>query len=695
MAVEMTRAGATIVLRLSNGPVNALSVGNGFVEELGAKVGEAASDPACRAIVIAGAGRMFCGGADIGDFDGDPEQVDRLRHLIATVEACAKPVIMAIHGMALGGGLELAMAGHYRVAQAGSRLGLPEVTLGLLPGAGGTQRLPRLIGAGAALDMMLSGKPVTAERALSAGLVDQLVDGDVVEAALEVARNVPPLRRSGTLPVPADLAGAVASRRAKLRAGLSQAPARIVDCVAALSGDLAAGLALEAALFGELLRSEASRGLRHVFFGERTVARIPGLAPDVRPRDVGHVGVVGGGLMGTGIALALLNAGLPVTMAELRPEALAKAEATICKTIQRDVEKGRIGQAVADARIAAFTAATELEALADADLVIEAVFEDMGVKKQVFSALDAITRPDAILASNTSTLDLDAIAALVADPSRVVGLHFFSPANIMRLLEVVRGRETAPDVLATAMALGKRIGKVGVVSGVCDGFIGNRMFEEYLRQVWFMLEEGALPQQIDAAMERWGMAMGPCRTMDLAGQDIGWAIRKRRMAEQPDRPYSGVIDRICELGRFGQKTGKGIYAYPDGRTAETDPEITRLIEDYSAETGLERRAFSDEEIVGRCLLALVNEGARIVEEGIAYRPVDVDMIYIHGYGFGRERGGPMFQADIMGLSTVLDRLRALAVGRNGWAWTPAPLIERLAAEGGRFGDLNIQDRNSI
>ncbi|WP_313808381.1 3-hydroxyacyl-CoA dehydrogenase NAD-binding domain-containing protein [Sphingobium sp.] len=689
MAVEIMHAGATMVLRLSNGAVNALSVGNGFVEELTGLVRLAANDPICRTIVIAGAGRMFCGGADISDFDGDPAQIGKVRDLMAVIEACGKPVIMAIHGMALGGGLELAMAGHYRIAQAGSRLGLPEVTLGLLPGAGGTQRLPRLIGAGPALDMMLSGKPVTAERALKLGLVDQLVEGDVVEAAIAMAENAPPLRRSGALPVPADVADVVRQHRAKLRGGLSQAPAFILDCVAALSDDLAAGLVVEAALFGELLHADASRGLRHAFFGERTVARIPGLAADVRPRDVRRIGVVGGGLMGTGIALALLNAGLAVTMVELRADALAKAEATIRKTIQRDVEKGRIDQSVADARMAAFTAATALDALSDADLVIEAVFEEMGVKQQVFSALDAITRPDAILASNTSTLDVDAIAALTQNPSRVVGLHFFSPANIMRLLEVVRGKETAPDVLATAMTLAKRIGKVGVVSGVCDGFIGNRMFEEYLRQVYFMLEEGALPQQIDAAMERWGMAMGPCRTMDLAGQDIGWAIRKRRAAEQPDRPYSGVVDRICEQGRFGQKTGRGIYVYPDGRTAEIDPEITRLIEEYSAEIGLTRRAIGDEEIVSRCLLALINEAARIVGEGIAYRPVDVDMIYLHGYGFGRERGGPMFQADLMGLPVVLDQLHAFAAGRNGWAWTPAPLIEQLAARNGRFADLNI------
>ena len=689
MSVEMSHVGATMVLRLNNGPVNALSVGNGFVEEIGAALRLAANDPACRAIVLAGAGRLFCGGADISDFEGDPGRIGELREMIALVEGSRKPIIMAIHGMALGGGLELAMAGHYRIAQAGTKLGLPEVHLGLLPGAGGTQRLPRLIGAGAALDMMLSGKPLMAQQALKLGLIDQLVDGDVVEAALETARvALPPMRRTSDLAIPIDAAKAVETRRAKLRPGLNMAPGYILECVAGLSDDLAAGLAREAALFSELVQSPASRGLRHAFFAERAVDRIPGLPLDTHPRVIRRVGVVGGGLMGTGITIALLNADLPVTMVELRPEALANAGMTIRKTMAREVEKGRIGADLADARTAAFTPASSLDALGDVDLVIEAVFEDMAVKQQIFTTLDAVTRPDAILASNTSTLNLDAIAALTSDPSRVVGLHFFSPANIMRLLEVVRGRETAPDVLGTAMALGKRMGKVSVVSGVCDGFIGNRMFEEYLRQVWLMLEEGALPQQIDAALESWGMAMGPCRAMDVVGQDIGWAIRKRRAVEQPERPYSGVIDRICDLGRFGQKTGKGIYAYPDGRTAEPDSDMIRLIEDYSVEIGLTRRAISDEEIIERCLLALINEGARIVGEGIAYRPVDVDMTYLHGYGFARERGGPMFQGDLIGLPALLDRLRSYAAGRNGWAWTPAPLIEQLATKGRRFEDLN-------
>ncbi len=689
MTVEIAQHGAVSVLRLSNGPVNVLSVGNGFVDGIRDAFAAVVADSSVAAIVIAGSGRMFCGGADIADFDGDPALVTRLRDLCETVECSAKPVVMAIHGMALGGGLELALAGHLRIAQAGSRFGFPEVTLGLLPGAGGTQRLPRLIGAEAALALMLSGKLVVAEQALSSGLIDELVEADVVAAAIAVAGELPPIRRTGALAPPADLAETVAAARAGIvQTALNQAPARILDCVAALPDGLPAGLAVEARLFGDLTRSEASRGLRHVFFGERTVAKVPGLPADLAPRPVAQVGVVGGGLMGTGITIAMLNAGLAVTLVEPREEASARAHAAVAQALHRDVQKGRVAQAEADARLAALTLAATLDPLGAADLVIEAVFEDMAVKREVFTALDAIARPDAILASNTSTLDLDAIAGLVADPARVVGLHFFSPANVMRLLEVVRGRATAPDVLATAMALGRRLGKVGVVAGVCDGFIGNRAFEEYLRQVWFLLEEGALPEQIDGALERWGMAMGPCRTMDLVGQDIGWAIRRRRAVEQPDRPYSGVIDRVCELGRFGQKTGRGLYAYPDGRHAVADDAVRELIERYSAEIGLERRAIGDGEIVERCLLALVNEGARIVGGGIAFRPVDVDVVLLNGYGFPRERGGPMFQGDVIGLEPLLARLRALAAGRNGWAWTPAPLIEELAGRGGRFAELN-------
>ena len=684
------QSGKVSEIILDNPPVNALGID--LRRHLLVAIDAAESDPAVVAIVLRGAGSTFCAGADIAEFAsgemGDPSHPE----LLGRIEACSKPVIAAISGACLGGGLETALACHYRIADPSARFALPEVTLGILPGAGGTQRLPRLTGAREALVLMTSGRTIGAGRALELGVIDRVVVGDVVAAALELAAGSgrPPVRRTGALPVPSDLADAVVDARRQLNAhALSQAPARIIDCVAAITSDIETGSAVEAMLFDELRTTEAARALQHAFFGERKVARIPGLGRDDKARPIAKVGIVGGGLMGTGIAIALLNAGLSVTVVETRDDARAKSRETASKAIQRDADKGRVTQAVADARIAALILDGGLEALGDVDLVIEAVFEDLAAKEQVFTALDRIVRPDTILASNTSTLDLDAIAAFVADPSRVVGLHFFSPANIMRLREIVRGAATAPDVLATAMAFAKRVGKVGVVSGVCDGFIGNRMFEEYLRQAYFLLEEGALPQAVDGAMERWGMAMGPLRVLDLAGQDIGWAIRKRRAVEQPDRPYSAIPDRVCELGRFGQKVGRGMYQYPDGRTAVSDPLIDDLIVAYSQEIGVERRLIEDAEIVDRCLLALINEGARIVGEGLAYRPVDVDMIYLNGYGFARERGGPMFQADEIGLGTVLDKIRALAAGRNGWAWEPAPLLVELAAQGKCFADLNV------
>ncbi|MES2174978.1 MAG: 3-hydroxyacyl-CoA dehydrogenase NAD-binding domain-containing protein [Pseudomonadota bacterium] len=675
---------------LDNPPVNAL--GLPVRRYIITAIEAAEADPAIRCIIIRGGGGLFTAGADIAEFRTDQMQILWLPDLVDRIEACSKPVIAAISGNCLGGGMEMVLACHFRIADTSARFALPEVKIGILPGAGGTQRLPRLVDPAVALELMISGRTIDALRAHEIGLVDRIVDGDLVAEAFKIAAadRLPPIRRTGSISPPVNLAEAVAETRASLRkGGLSASPERIVECVAAIEADFAPGRAVEKRLFAELMDSQAARGLQHAFFGERKVARIPGIGADIRPRSIKTVGIVGGGLMGTGIAIALLNAGLDVIVVETRGDARDKARDTVGRTILRDVEKRRVSQSEADARLAALTLAPSLEALADVDLVIEAVFEDLAVKREIFTTLDSIVRSDTILASNTSTLDLDAIAAFTSDPSRVVGLHFFSPANIMRLLEVVRGGRTAPDVLATAMAFARRIGKVGVVSGVCDGFIGNRMFEEYLRQAYFLLEEGALPQQIDQAMEAWGMAMGPLRVLDLAGQDIGWAIRKRRAVEQPDRPYSGIVDRICEMGRFGQKVGKGIYNYADGRTAVPDPEIERLFADYSAEIGLERRSISDAEIVERCLLALINEGARIVGEGIAYRPVDVDMIFLNGYGFARERGGPMFQADEQGRATVLEKIRILAAGRNGWAWEPAALLVELAAQGKRLADLNI------
>jgi len=681
LQVEVERHGAVALLRFSNPPVNTQSVhGVGVIAQAFAGC---VADPRVKAIVISGGPKLFSAGANITEFDGDPTRIDANRAMIEAIERSDKPVVAAINGACLGGGLELALACHYRVASENARIGLTEVTLGVLPGGGGTQRLPRLVGAKAGLDLMLTGRILTGAQAGAAGVVDSVVTGNAEAAAIALAETIPAMRRTGEMQVPADLAEAVAAARPKARMLAAQ---RIVECVEAI-GDLKEGLDVEAQLFSELLGSAESRGLRHAFFGRRIAARVPGLA-DVAPKKICHVAVVGGGLMGTGIAIALLNSGLKVTLVEPRAEALDKALATIAGTIRRDADKGRIDAATAEARVAALVTSREIEAAADADLFIEAVFEDMAVKHEVFAAIERVAQPDAILASNTSTLDLDAIAAGTAAPERVVGLHFFSPANVMKLLEVVRGEKTSPETLATAMAFGKAIGKSAVAAGVCDGFIGNRMFEEYLRQAWFLLEEGALPVQLDGALKRWGMAMGPVAVMDLAGQDIGWSIRKRRAVEQPDRPYSRVPDLVCELGRFGQKTGAGFYRYPDGRTAEPDAEIDALILAESARIGLERRALSNEEIVERCIYALINEGAKILGEGIAYRPVDVDVVYLDGYGFPGERGGPMYLADRIGLPKLLERIEQFAAGRHGWAWEPAPLLVELARSGRDFASLN-------
>jgi len=681
LQVEVEQHGAVALLRFSNPPVNTQSVaGVGVIAKAFAAL---ARDPQVAAIVVSGGPKLFSAGAQITEFDGDPSRIDANRAMIEAIEAASKPVVAAINGVCMGGGLELALACHYRVAAETARIGLTEVTLGVLPGGGGTQRLPRLIGARAGLELMLSGRVLNGTQAHAASVVDVVVADDAEAAALAFAESAPPVRRTGEMPVPADLAEALAGVKPR-----ALAARRIVECVEAIgTHDFVGGLKVEADLFSELLGSEESRGLRHAFFGRRIAARVPGLR-EVKPRRIGKVAVIGGGLMGTGIALALLNAGLEVTLIEPRAEALDKARASIAKAILRDVEKGRIDAETADARVAALVTAQAIDAAADADLLIEAVFEDIEVKRQVFEGMERVARPDAILASNTSTLDLDAIAGFTATPERVVGLHFFSPANVMKLLEVVRGQRTSPETLATAMAFGKAIGKSAVAVGVCDGFVGNRMFEEYLRQTWYLLEEGALPAQLDGAMKRWGMAMGPVAVMDLAGQDIGWSIRKRRAVEQPDRPYTKIPDLVCELGRYGQKTGAGFYRYADGRTAEPDPEIDALILAESERLGIARRAISDEEIVERCVYALINEGAKILGEGIAYRPVDIDVVWLDGYGFPGERGGPMYFADRIGLAQVLERISQFAAGPQGWAWEPAPLLVELAASNRNFASLD-------
>jgi 3-hydroxyacyl-CoA dehydrogenase len=675
------------VLRISHPPLNVLSVRDGVVATLDAALRAAKQSATVRAVVIAGSGSHFCAGADIADFDEDPQRLNAIRALMNLIESFPKPVVIAIDGLCLGAGLELAAAGHYRIATVGASLGAPEVTLGLLPGAGGTQRIPRLVGAEAAAKLMLDGKAIGATEALDLGLLDAVTSEDVVQAAIAFIEAQPRATRpTSARPVPADMAAAL--EQARTRSKQTFAQQCILKCLECLnSQSFRDALLAEANYFNQLLASDAARALRHAFFGRRKAARIPGVErSEASPIDT--VTVVGGGLMGTGIALAVLKAGLKVVVVEPNEGARQRVGAAIPDAIYRELSKKRLSQTQADAQISAFSCSAEVAGGASAQLFIEAVFEDMAVKRRVFEALDTVAAPGAILASNTSTLDLNDIAAVTKRPESVVGLHFFSPANVMRLLEVVRGSRTSAGTLASALAFAKSIGKTAVVAGVCDGFIGNRMFEEYLRQAYFLVEEGALPQQVDQALQGWGMAMGPFRTMDLAGQDIGWNIRARRARTQPERPYSQFLDRIYELGRLGQKTGAGVYRYPDGRTPEIDPQIDELARAESARVGVTRRRIEDGEIIARCIGALISEGARILEEKVAYRPVDIDVVYLDGYGFPAERGGPMYFADRWGLRSLLATLEKYARGRHGWAFEPAPLLRELVARGSTFESLN-------
>jgi 3-hydroxyacyl-CoA dehydrogenase len=675
------------VLRISHPPLNVLSVRDGVVATLDAALRAAKQSATVRAVVIAGSGSHFCAGADIVDFDEDPQRLNAIRALMNLIESFPKPVVIAIDGLCLGAGLELAAAGHYRIATVGASLGAPEVTLGLLPGAGGTQRIPRLVGAEAAAKLMLDGKAIGATEALDLGLLDAVTSEDVVQAAIAFIEAQPRATRpTSARPVPADMAAAL--EQARTRSKQTFAQQCILKCLECLnSQSFRDALLAEANYFNQLLASDAARALRHAFFGRRKAARIPGVERS-EASPIETVTVVGGGLMGTGIALAVLKAGLKVVVVEPNEGARQRVGAAIPDAIYRELSKKRLSQTQADAQISAFSCSAEVAGGASAQLFIEAVFEDMAVKRRVFEALDTVAAPGAILASNTSTLDLNDIAAVTKRPESVVGLHFFSPANVMRLLEVVRGSRTSAGTLASALAFAKSIGKTAVVAGVCDGFIGNRMFEEYLRQAYFLVEEGALPQQVDQALQGWGMAMGPFRTMDLAGQDIGWNIRARRARTQPERPYSQFLDRIYELGRLGQKTGAGVYRYPDGRTPEIDPQIDELARAESARVGVTRRRIEDGEIIARCIGALISEGARILEEKVAYRPVDIDVVYLDGYGFPAERGGPMYFADRWGLRSLLATLEKYARGRHGWAFEPAPLLRELVARGSTFESLN-------
>jgi 3-hydroxyacyl-CoA dehydrogenase len=696
--VDYQLHGAVGVITLNNPPVNALAVNKGVPQGILDSIKQGEHEPGVKAFLLIGAGKNFCGGADISEFGKayDPGMAT-LPDLLAYMDTVTKPIFAALSGPTMGGGLELAMACHYRCAAPGTLLSLPEVKLGILPGAGGTQRLPRLIGVERALDMIIAGDPISGEQGRELGMVDEMVGGELQKSALAwIKRQLQEgagVRRASQLtaaleqPVDAFFAAARA-RVGKAWRGYP-APLAIVDCVeAAVAMPFAKGIALERQRFLGLVKTSESASLRHLFFAERQAARIAGLPADTPARDIRKAAVLGAGTMGGGITMCFANAGLPVTVIEASQEALDRGIATIRGNYAATVSKGRLTQEKMDSRMALISASVDLGAVGDADIVVEAVFEDMAVKKEVFGKLDKLAKPGAILATNTSTLDVDEIAQSTSRPESVIGLHFFSPANVMRLLEVVRGAKTSNEVLATGMKLGKRLGKVPVCVRVCDGFVGNRMIHAYLKEAGYLLEEGALPQQVDAAIEALGFAMGPFRMSDLAGLDVGWYIRKRQAATRPaSERYSKVADLICEQGRFGQKTGAGYYRYEKGsRDAIPDPAIEALIVDASKAAGIERRRIDDEEITGRLLYALVNEGARILEEGIAQRASDIDVIYAFGYGFPRYRGGPMFHADTVGLDKVVAAIESFRGGYRAEHWQVAPLLAKLAAEGSRFNN---------
>jgi 3-hydroxyacyl-CoA dehydrogenase len=688
--------GDILLVTIDNPPVNALGVD--VRRGLLAAIEAADADPAVAAVLLVGAGRNFIGGADIREF-GKPPLAPALPDVCNRIEACSKLVVAAIHGPALGGGLEVALAAHYRIALPAAKLGLPEVQLGLLPGAGGTQRTPRLIGAKAALDLMLSGRHVGAAEALKLGLVDRAAQGDDPLAeglayTRELLDSDAPVRRTrdaAALAQREEQAAAIEAARtetARKARGLFS-PLKIVDAVqAALDLPFDDGLAVERKLFIECLDSPQRAGLVHAFFAEREVLKSPETRA-AKPRAIDSVGVVGGGTMGAGITVAALDAGLPVTMIERDEASLARGRAHVEKVYDGLVAKGRMTPDAKAAVMARYTGSTAYDALAGVDLVIEAVFEDMAVKQAVFAELDRVCKPGAVLATNTSYLDIDQIAASISRPADVVGLHFFSPANIMKLLEIVVPAKVAPDVVATAFELAKKLRKTPVRAGVCDGFIGNRILAVYRQAADHMMEDGASPYQIDKAARNFGYPMGPFQVADLAGGDIGWATRKRRAATRDPRArYVQIADRLCEQGWFGQKTGRGYYLYPEGaRTGTPDPEVDAVIDAERKRAGIVPRSFTDDEIMRRYLAAMVNEGANVVHQGIALRPLDVDVTFVHGYGFPRHRGGPMKYADSVGLATILADIREFAK-EDALFWQPSPLLLDLVARGADFASLN-------
>ena len=696
--VQLTKIDGIAVVTINNPPVNALS--SAVSAGIAAAVAQIEKDDTVEAVVFIGAGRTFIAGADIKEFgeltSGKIICRESLKPLLLRIENLRAPVVMAIHGTAFGGGLELAMAGHYRIALPGSQVGQPEVKLGIIPGAAGTQRLPRLAGVAKAVEMCAEGAPVKAEDALRFGILDRLVEGDLLAAAIafakEVAANPAPKTRArneklGTPEQNAPIFAAARETARKKQRGLL-APLAAIDAVeAATKLPFDQGCQKEEELFTKCLFSDQSKALIHAFFGEREVAKIPDVPKETPTLSVNSVGIVGAGTMGGGIAMVFANAGIPVHLKETDQAALDRGVANIHKNYANSLKRGRLTQQFVDQRLKLIRPTLDHGEFAGVDMVVEAVFESMALKKEVLSQLDRVCKPGAILATNTSSLNIDEIASATSRPQSVIGTHFFSPANVMRLLEIVRGAATSKEAIATCMQLSKKLGKVGVLVGNCMGFVGNRMFGPYRREAQFLVEEGASVEAVDTALYEFGMAMGPLATGDLAGLDVGWRIRKEfRHLQKPGIRQALIEDRLCELGRFGQKTGAGWYKYDENRKPSPDPQVASLIRQWTSEAGIPQRQISAEEIVDRCIYTLVNEGARLLEEGIALRAVDIDIIYLNGYGFPAHRGGPMWYADTIGLKKVYERIREFQQRFGNW-WEPAPLLERLAEQGKTFAEF--------
>jgi 3-hydroxyacyl-CoA dehydrogenase len=695
--VQLTRHGEIAAITIDNPPVNALSPG--VPEGIAAALTEIESDPSTKAAVMIGAGRTFVAGADIKEFgkvtSGQAARGEGFKPLLLRIEDFPKPIVVAIHGTAFGGGLELAMAGHYRVATRDAQVGQPEVKLGLIPGAAGTQRLPRLAGVAKAVEMCVDGAPIKAEDALRCGILDHLVEGDLLTGALafasEIAAN--PIRKTrdrgeklGTHEENGAIFAAVREAARKKYRGAPAPLAAIYAIEAATKLPFAEGVAEEQRLFTKCLFSDQSKALIHVFFAEREVAKIPGVPKETSSIPIRRAAVVGAGTMGGGIAMVFANAGIPVFLKDTDQAAIDRGLANIQKNYATSIKRGRFTPQQVEDRLKLIQPTLTYDDFAGADIVVEAVFEGMALKKEVFTQLDRVCRPGTVLATNTSTLNIDEIASATTRPDSVVGAHFFSPANVMPLLEIVRGKSTSREVLVTCMQLAKKLAKVGVVVGNCTGFVGNRMFHPYRREAQFLVEEGAAIEAVDAALYDFGMAMGPLATADLAGLDIGWRIRKEhRQLQKPGIRQPIAEDRLCEMGRFGQKTQAGWYKYDESRRAILDPEVTALVRQWSREAGIPQRQISSQEMVDRCIYALVNEAAHIMEQGLAARPSDIDIIYVNGYGFPAYRGGPMWYADTVGLRDVLSRIKEFQA-THGELWEPAPLLQRLAEQDKSFAD---------